>query len=108
MAASIIRPSPTRAVALVEGGQPTGLAPLSVQGNQLLAGGKPIQLRGVNRSGSEYACLHGWGIFDGRADPSSVHAIASWHTNVVRLPLNEDCWLDINSVPNQYSGANYQ
>jgi hypothetical protein len=82
--------------------------PLSVQGNRLLAGGQPIQLRGVNKSGSEYACIHGWGVFDGRSDAGSVRAIASWRVNVVRIPLNEDCWLGINGVPSQSSGPNYQ
>jgi endoglucanase len=103
-------PEPTahRWAVSFDDGQVDALAPLSVRGNELLAGGQPIQLRGVNRSGSEYACLQGWGVFDGRTDPDSVHAIASWHTNVVRLPLNEDCWLGINGVPDQFSGSSYQ
>jgi endoglucanase len=96
--------SPARLLAAVDGPPP----PLSVQGNRLLAGGQPIQLRGVNRSGTEYACLHGWGVFDGRSDAGSVQAIASWNTNVVRIPLNEDCWLGINGVPAQDGGLNYQ
>lgn len=83
-------------------------APLSVQGNQLLAGGQPIRLRGVNRSGTEYACIHGWGVFNGGSDAASVDAIVSWHANVVRVLLNEDCWLGINGVPPQYSGQSYQ
>jgi endoglucanase len=37
-----------------------------------------------------------------------VHAIAAWHTNIVRVPLNEDCWLGINGAAPAYSGANYQ
>jgi hypothetical protein len=28
--------------------------------------------------------------------------------NLVRLPLNEDCWLNINGAPAQYSGQAYQ
>jgi endoglucanase len=86
-----------------------GALSLSVSGNQLLDGvGAPIQLRGVNRSGTEYACVQGWGIFDGPSDAASVQAIASWHTNVVRVPLNEDCWLGINGAAAAYSGATYQ
>ena len=69
-----------------------------------------IQLHGVNRSGTEYACVHGSGIFDGPFDDASVAAIASWHgVNAVRVPLNEDCWLGINGFPNSgASAAEYQ
>src|SRR5262245_3942304 len=53
--------------------------------------GKVVQLHGVNRSGTEYACVQDFGIFDGPSDDASVAAIASWNANVVRVPLNEDC-----------------
>ena len=36
-----------------------------------------IQLHGVNRSGTEYACVQGGGPFDGPSDDASVAAIAS-------------------------------
>lgn len=82
---------------------------LHVSGNRLLdANGRPVLLHGVNRSGTEYTCIHGAGIFDGPNDAASVRAMASWHVNVVRIPLNEDCWLRINGVKPQYSGAAYQ
>jgi endoglucanase len=102
MLPSLLHPLPIRSV------EPASLPPLSVAGNQLLAGGQPIQLRGVNRSGTEYACVQGWGIFDGPADAASVAAMVAWHVNAVRLPLNEDCWLGLNGVPSQFSGASYQ
>ena len=35
-------------------------------------------------------------------------SLASWKTNAVRVLLNEDCWLNINNAPAQYSGSNYQ
>src|SRR2546427_10027794 len=70
--------------------------------------GRPIRLRGVNRSGTEYACAQGWGMFDGPSDSASVQAIASWKGNVVRVPLNETCWLGINGVASAYSGDNYR
>ncbi len=88
-----------------------GASPLAVavSGNHLVdAAGAPIRLLGVDRSGTEYACAQGWGIFDGPSDPASVAAIAAWHTNAVRVPLNEDCWLGINGVDPAYSGANYR
>jgi Cellulase (glycosyl hydrolase family 5) len=93
----LLRPSTARA----------GLSGLSVSGNQLLAGGAPITLHGVNRSGTEYACIQGWGIEDGPMDQSSVNAIRAWGANLVRIPLNEDCWLGINGVNTAYGGSNY-
>ena len=81
---------------------------LHVVGNQIRnAAGTQFIPRGVDRSGTEYACVQGFGIFDGPSDQASVAAIAAWHTNVVRVPLNEDCWLAINGVKSQYAGANY-
>ena len=65
-------------------------------------------LRGVNRSGTEYACIQGFGIFDGPSGARSVAAIATWHVNFVRVPLNEDCWLGINGVRSAYSAVNYR
>jgi len=94
---------------IVRPGGATALGGLHVAGNQLVSGsGTPVVLRGVNRSGTEYACIQGWGIFDGPNDAASVQAIASWHTNAVRVPLNEDCWLNINGVAAAYGGSNYQ
>ena len=84
-------------------------AGVHVSGNRLVnAAGSPIRLLGVDRSGAEYACAQGWGIFDGPSDTASVSAIASWHVDAVRVPLNEDCWLNINGVNAAYGGANYQ
>ena len=87
----------------------TTLRGIRVSGHNLVNGlGAPIQLRGVNRSGTEYACVQGWGIFDGPSDAGSVKTIASWHVNIVRVPLNEDCWLGINGIKAAYSSANYR
>ena len=87
------------------GDAPTGL---HVVGQQLLDGAnRPVILRGVNRSGTEYACIQGWGFFDGPSDLASVQAIAAWRANAVRIPLNEGCWLGINGAPPAYSGAAY-
>ena len=83
---------------------------VSVRGNHLISGkGKIVRLTGVNRSGAEYACAEGWGIWDGPTNTNSaVEAIAAWHVNAVRIPLNEDCWLGINGVRAAYSGGKYR
>jgi len=89
---------------------PSGVATaVHVQGNQLVDSvGRLVRLRGVNRSGTEYACAQGWGFFDGPSDSASVQAIASWKANAVRVPLNETCWLGNNGVAPAYSGDNYR
>ena len=82
---------------------------LHVVGNKLLdAKGRKVHFRGVNRSGTEYACIQGWGIFDGPNGAKSIRAIAAWHVNAVRIPLNEQCWLGINGVKAAYGGASYR
>jgi hypothetical protein len=80
-----------------------------VAGTRLVdAAGVPLVLRGVNHAGTEYACSQGWGIFDGPVDDASIRAMTAWHVHVVRIPLNEDCWLGINGVKPAYGGRNYR
>lgn len=89
----------------------TGCSRLAVHviANRLVDGqGQPIRLLGVNRSGTEYACIQDLGIFAGPADGRAIAAMAAWRINAVRLPLNEDCWLGINGAPAAYSGARYR
>ncbi len=82
---------------------------LHVSGNRILdQSGKPVVFQGVNRSGTEYACVQGWGIFDGPSSPHSIAAMARWHVNIVRIPVNEDCWLGINGIKARYAAANYR
>ncbi|MBN9622721.1 MAG: cellulase family glycosylhydrolase, partial [Actinobacteria bacterium] len=82
---------------------------IGVQGNRLVdQAGKPVRLLGVNRSGTEYACRQGTGIFQGPSDAASIAAIKSWDANAVRIPLNESCWLGIDGVPARFSGAAYR
>jgi endoglucanase len=82
---------------------------LHVSGNKLLdANERLVRFHGINRAGTEYACIQGWGIFDGPSNASSIAAIAAWHVNIVRIPLNEDCWLGINGVKPELSGAAYR
>ncbi|MFZ0044166.1 MAG: cellulase family glycosylhydrolase, partial [Solirubrobacteraceae bacterium] len=80
---------------------------ISVKGNQFIDGaGQPVRLLGVNHPSFEYGCVDGFGYDDGHMDAVDAAAIASWHANAVRVPLNEDCWLGINGQPNSSEGAN--
>jgi hypothetical protein len=80
-----------------------------VSGNQLInAQGQAVRLIGVDASGTEDACEEDAGFDWGPMDSAEAAEIASWDANAVRVPLNEDCWLGINGVPAQYSGAAYQ
>ena len=97
------------ATAAEKASAPTTAPGIRVAGNRLIDNaGVPLRIGGVNRSGAEYACAQGWGIFDGPVDEGSVSAMVSWGVNAVRVPLNEDCWLGINGVKPQYAGQNYQ
>ncbi len=84
-------PTPAKAASV-----PTGL---HVVGNLIEDGsGHVIIPHGVNRMGGEYACLSGLS-FDGPITQTVVNAMLSWDVNIVRVPLNEDCWLGINNLP---------
>jgi hypothetical protein len=115
-APTVVVPQPaTPAVPTAPGGAtssvPTTIPVTGVraQGHVLVdASGRPIRLRGVNRSGTEYACIQGRGIFDGPSDDAALRAIAAWKANVVRVPLNESCWLNVDGVRPAYGGAAYQ
>jgi endoglucanase len=74
---------------------------ISISGNHFVNGaGQTVRLLGVNHASFEYGCVDGFGYNDGHMDQADAAAIASWHANAVRVPLNEDCWLGINGQPN--------
>ncbi|HEY4854118.1 MAG TPA: cellulase family glycosylhydrolase, partial [Streptosporangiaceae bacterium] len=88
----------------------TSTAPqLHVSGNQLVnASGTPVVLHGVNRSGGEFACVQGTGLWNGPMDQASITAMKSWGITAVRVPLNEACWNAESYVNSAYAGATYQ
>ena len=100
-------PVPTPAPTPVPG---SAVSALHVQGNKILnAQGQNVILHGVNRSGFEQGCSSYNTMFgEGPLDQAAVDAIKSWRSNVVRVTLNEDCWLGINGVPAAFAGTNYQ
>lgn len=92
-------------------------------GLESVSANEAVVLRGINVSGSEYSCL-GDGKDDGSAtvwDSSNLPAntsdyqavvsgmINDWHANVVRIPLNEDCWLGVpaSDQSTMIYGSNY-
>ncbi|MFE1881666.1 cellulose binding domain-containing protein [Streptomyces diastatochromogenes] len=87
----------------------TGTAPaLHVSGTKLVdTDGKTHRLLGVNRSGGEFMCVQGYGIWDGPVDDVAIKAIADWKANAVRIPLNEECWLGLSDIKPEYGGTNY-
>ncbi|MEU0676520.1 cellulase family glycosylhydrolase [Streptomyces sp. NPDC006172] len=88
-----------------DGGRPPALRVLD---NRFVdASGATRRLLGVNRSGGEFMCVQGRGIFDGPVDDAAIKAIADWKTNTVRIPLNEECWLGLSNIQPAYGGSNY-
>jgi endoglucanase len=89
---------------------PTGAAPqLQVSGNKLVnQNGQTVVLHGVDRSGGEYSCVQGVGIWDGPMDQASITAMKTWDVTAVRVPLNEACWNAESYVTAADAGTNYQ
>ncbi|HTB96430.1 MAG TPA: cellulase family glycosylhydrolase [Terracidiphilus sp.] len=71
-----------------------GLAPLTTAGNRIVHAvtGEPVLLRGVNRSGLEYAGPDEQGFLSGaslsRAEIEFI--VREWRCNILRLPFNQD------------------
>ncbi|WNM33603.1 cellulase family glycosylhydrolase [Streptomyces sp. Li-HN-5-11] len=86
-----------------------GTAPaLRVSGTELVdADGRTRRLLGVNRSGGEFMCVQGRGIWDGPMDDAAIKAIADWKAGAIRIPLNEECWLGLSNIKSEFGGVNY-
>ena len=71
-----------------------GLAALGTSGNRIIsiATGEPILLRGVNRSGLEYAGPDEQGFLSGASlsRPEIEFIVKEWRCNIIRLPFNQD------------------
>lgn len=103
--------TPAILISVGDGGSAGGAAPaLRVVGNRLVTqSGAPYRLLGVNRSSGEFACIQGNGMWDGPTDQATIDAMKRWNVRMVRIPLNEECWLGRSSVPaTGTSGAAYQ
>jgi hypothetical protein len=91
---------------------PAGTLAIAVCGNQFVnQNGKTVILRGANTEGTQYDCAQdGAGFFDdptisGTDFSTEIAAMKSWGVNVVRVNLNEECWLGINGVPSTTSAV---
>ena len=51
--------------------------------------------------------MHGYGVFEDPHNQSLVDSFKAWKANAVRVPINEDCWLNINGIDSRYAGNNY-
>jgi len=107
--AGVVVPSSTATAAAGATPAPDAAPSLRVSGNRLVnARGARVVLRGVDRSGGEYACVQGWGIWDGQMNQAAVTAMKKWDINAVRVPLNEACWNGEAYVNSRYRGAAYR
>ena len=82
---------------------------IAIKGNQFVTyAGQSIILHGVNYAGLDYSCSHDQGLSFAPLTASAVQALSSWHVNIVRIGIPEDCWLGINGLSPQWSGPKYQ
>ncbi len=70
-----------------------------VQGNRIIDSrtGATFVPHGADWPSFEYACSQGWGYSQDDDTAASAAAMVSWGINIVRVPLNEDCWLGSDS-----------
>jgi endoglucanase len=83
---------------------------LRVEGNTIVDGdGQPYRLLGINKSGSEYACIQGNGIWAGSTDDTDLAFMQQWRIRTVRVPLNEQCWFGgFDDIAPEGSGKPYR
>ena len=69
---------------------------------------RPTRRLGVSGTGALFNCIGGHGIFDGATGAEYMAGMRSWGVQIVRVPMNEDCWLGVNGVPATMGGTAYQ
>ncbi len=89
---------------------PPGPFSITMCGNKFInQAGQTVVLRGANSEGTQYDCANsGDGFFDDSTITNlnfstEIAAMKAWGINVVRVNLNEECWLGINGVPSTTS-----
>lgn len=97
-ASSSAAASSSTSAAPSSGPQPGGLGPYTTSGNKILdKNGNEHFFRGLDRPSLESSC-------NGNINLNEYNVMASWGANVVRLPLNQDCWISSASNPS-YTAA---
>ena len=88
------------------GGPLTGPVQPAVLGNQLIDSrtNKPWAPHGASVPSLEYACVQGWAP-NANFTQAGAQAMAAWGMDVVRFPLNQDCWLGTDGAPTSGSGS---
>ncbi len=81
-----------------------------VSGNTLIDSrtGSRWIAHGVNWPSFEYACQQGWAESADGATPAAAAAMASWGITMVRIPLNQDCWLGVDDSPAYGTPSSYK
>jgi hypothetical protein len=101
-------PSPTPAPSSALTGLHVVMGSGGVNGHIVNGAGQNVQFHGVNHTYTEDSCTTaGGGSFsDGHLTQVDLDVMKQWKINIIRVPLNEDCWLGINGVP--FGGSKYQ
>ena len=75
-----------------------------VSGHQLIDArtGKVWTPHGSSVPSLEYACVQGW---TANIPDDSMSTAAAWGMDVMRLPLNQDCWLGADGAPGRDAGT---
>jgi hypothetical protein len=90
---------------------PGGSAPTPVvSGSRLLDSRTDLVFtpHGANWSSFEYACAQGWGYSVDSDTAAAAAAMESWGINVVRIPLNEECWLGLDPADDYGTESGYR
>ena len=82
-----------------------GTFSMSIKSGLLTAGtGSPVYPRGSNLTGLEYVAIQGWdpsdntgGQMGGTVGGPNIPVMVSWNQNIARIPLNEACWLGLET-----------
>lgn len=85
-------------------------AQLRVEGNRLVdQNDQTYRLLGVNKSGTEFVCIQGNGVWADSSDDLDLAFMQQWRIRALRIPLNEMCWFGgFDEIEPEGSGETYQ
>src|SRR5579863_5908290 len=101
--------SNTASASIASGPASSQLNGLKISGNQFVDNsGNPVTLHGVFYTAFEWSCDHGGLLVSEPITTSAIQGLLSWHINMVRLGVSEDCWLGINGARSGGTASQYQ